>query len=251
LSAQAKYGGGTGEPNDPYQIWDANHMQAIGADANDWDKHFKLMADMDLGGFTGTSFNIIGTYWRNPFTGVFDGNGRTISNFTYISTGTSYIGLFGYVGGLIKDLGLIDPNVDAGTEHDVGSLVGLLINGTVTNCYIEGGSVVGLYIVGGLVGGNYYGTITDSYWDIETSDEPNMCGSQPYGTGCDPNYGKTTAQMHQQSTFEGWDFINVWNIGENQTYPYLRTYLTGDINKDRTVNFLDFCIIANQWMEEE
>lgn len=31
LSAQGKYGGGSGEPNDPYLIYDANHMQAIGA----------------------------------------------------------------------------------------------------------------------------------------------------------------------------------------------------------------------------
>jgi len=93
FSAQAKYGGGTGEPNDPYLIFDANQMNAIGADSNDWDKHFKLMADIDLSAYTETEFNIIGTYWRNPFTGVFDGNDRTISNFTYISTGTSCIGL--------------------------------------------------------------------------------------------------------------------------------------------------------------
>ena len=31
LSAQGKYGGGSGTPEDPYQIRDANHMQAIGA----------------------------------------------------------------------------------------------------------------------------------------------------------------------------------------------------------------------------
>lgn len=29
LSAQGKYGGGSGEPNDPYLIYDANHMQAL------------------------------------------------------------------------------------------------------------------------------------------------------------------------------------------------------------------------------
>jgi hypothetical protein len=70
--AQAKYGGGTGEPNDPYLIFDANQMNEIGADSNDWDKHFILMADIDLSGFTGTAFNIIGYYasYRDnrPFT---------------------------------------------------------------------------------------------------------------------------------------------------------------------------------------
>ena len=126
--AHAKYGGGTGEPNDPYLIFDANQMNAIGADSNDWDECFKLMADIDLAGYTGTDFNIIGT-WKpwHPFTGVFDGNDHAISNFTYGSNGTNGIGLFGHVAGenaIIKDLGLIDPDVDAGTRYYVGSLVG-------------------------------------------------------------------------------------------------------------------------------
>ncbi len=167
------YGGGSGEPNDPYLIFDANQMNEIGANSNDWNKHFKLMADIDLGVFTGTSFNIIGERYydsgwiKNPFTGVFDGSGYTISNFTYTSTGTDFIGLFVYVDGEnaeIKDLGLIGPDVDAGTGYYVGSLVGYLVNGTITDCYVEGGSVSGDYLVGGLVGRNRrYGTITNCY----------------------------------------------------------------------------------------
>ena len=51
---------GSGTAGDPYQIWDANDMQAIGADANYWDVDFVLCADINLGGFTGTSFNVIG-----------------------------------------------------------------------------------------------------------------------------------------------------------------------------------------------
>jgi hypothetical protein len=59
--------------------------------------------------------------------------------------------------------------------------------------------------------------------------------------------------MQTRSTFTDadWDFINVWNIGENQTYPYLRVYLPSDINKDGIVNFLDVAITASQWMEEK
>ena len=150
-------------------------------------------------------------------------------------------------------------------------------SGAISYCYSTG-SVDGNEYVGGLVGVNAStdedekAEIINSYWDIQASNEPNMCGSQYYGTGCDPNYGKTTAEMHQQSTFKGspylycrldprtgsmictrvyWDFINVWNIGENQTYPYLRTVPAGDINKDETVNFLDLCIIAQQWCNEQ
>src|SRR4030043_606924 len=102
LSAQAKYGGGTGEPNDPYLIYTSEQMNSIGADPCDWDKCFKLMADVDLGQFDGQDgreeFNMIGEFvWQDPnttpFTGVFEGNGNTITNFTYTSTGIIYIGL--------------------------------------------------------------------------------------------------------------------------------------------------------------
>ncbi len=151
LPAQAKYGGGTGEPNTPYLIADANHMQAIGADSNDWDKHFLLVNDIDLSGFTGEEFNIIG-----DFSGVFDGNNHTISNFTYNSTGTDYIGIFGYVDGAsaeIRNLGLVDPNIDLGTGDYAGSLAGRCYRGNISGCYVKGGSISGDgYAIGGLVG---------------------------------------------------------------------------------------------------
>jgi hypothetical protein len=164
LPAQAKYGGGSGTQEDPYLIYTAEQMNAIGADANDWDKCFKLMADIDLSGFDGTEFNIIGYYvsWddNKPFTGVFDGNGHIISNFTYTSVGTNYIGILGFVKGEIKDLGLIDAIVDGGTGKNVGTIVGGN-SGTITNCYSIG-SVMGDTVVGGLVGFNL-GTITNCY----------------------------------------------------------------------------------------
>jgi hypothetical protein len=125
-SAQAKYGGGRGEPNDPYLIYTAEQMNEIGAEPNDWGKHFKLTADIDLSNYTGTDFNVIGIFLSNPFTGVFEGNNHTISNFSYTSMHRNFTGLFGYVtdGGEIKNLGLIDPNVDGGTGNHVGSLIG-------------------------------------------------------------------------------------------------------------------------------
>ncbi len=160
LPAYGKYGGGTGEPNDPFLIYTAEQMDTIGAEPNDWDKHFKLMSDIDLGSYTGTSFNIIGydEDWRydKPFSGVFNGNGKTISNFSYTSEGRGYIGLFGHVAGVnaeIKDLRLVNPDVTAGTGRYVGSIIGLLSTGAVTACYVEGGSVSGtVRDTGGLVG---------------------------------------------------------------------------------------------------
>jgi len=159
-----KYGGGTGEPNDPYLIYTAEQMNTIGTEPNDWDNHFKLMDDIDLSIYTGTDFNIIGNGLFPAFTGVFDGNGYTISNFTYSSTGETCIGIFGYVYGpnaRIINVGLIDPNVDGGTAAGVGSLAGWIDLGTVTNCHVVGGRVIGKQLVGGLIGTS--AVITDCY----------------------------------------------------------------------------------------
>ena len=414
--AQAKYSGGTGDANTPFLISDANDMNEIGANPADWDKHFVMVNDINLADYTRTEFNMIG-YWKTssdkqPFTGVFDGNGFSILNFTYESNNVNHIGLFGYVNNsnaVINDLGLIDPNVNAGKGDIVGSLVGYLSNGTIQGCSTQGnsvsgdvsvgglvgssygrifnchatGTVTGKWVVGGLVGesveatisdccaagnvrgdnqagglvgvldadgvildsyasctvdGNDYigglvgeismgGTISNCYatgslngdfgtgglvgqinggggffftdcyasgavrggnytggflgkcgyefpvgeiwncyavgavdgndytggfagecnlwmvanfWDIETSGQANSDG----GTG------KTTVKMKQESTFTdvGWDFVEIWNIGENQTYPYLRVYPAGDLNHDGIVNFSDFAIFANHYL---
>ncbi|MHC4069876.1 MAG: GLUG motif-containing protein [Planctomycetota bacterium] len=168
----AKYGGGKGTAADPYQIWNAEQMQSIGRSTADWGKHFVLMEDIDLGGYTGTSYNIIGEFtgWgdprNNPFAGVFDGNGHTISNFTYDSNETDYIGLFGYVDGAtatIRDLGLLDPNVNAANGWNVGSLVGFLADGSVINCYVDGCIVSGDRYVGGLLGEAWTCTISNCH----------------------------------------------------------------------------------------
>jgi hypothetical protein len=165
LPARAKYGGGAGTAVDPYLIYDANHMNAVGAEPNDWDRCFKLMEDIDLSGYEGQEFNIIGIDDDYPFVGVFDGNNHTVSNFTYDTNGIMYIGLFGYVdGGEIRNLGLIDSEVNVGETGDyVGSLVGNFQCGTITNCYSEDANVIGDFMVGGLVGYHHRGTITNCY----------------------------------------------------------------------------------------
>jgi len=90
LPAEAEYGGGAGEPDDPYLIYTSEQMNEIGANPKDWDKHFKLMADIDLSNYPGTDFNIIGKSRSSAFSGVFDGNSKKISNFMYSSENRDY-----------------------------------------------------------------------------------------------------------------------------------------------------------------
>ena len=328
---------GSGTEDDPYLIYTPDELNMVGLFPADWDKHFRLMADIDLSDYKGTEFNTIGrfTQWKNgePFTGTFDGNGHTISNFSYTSENAYYLGLFGYVGArdgeaVIKNLGLIDPNIDAETCTCVGSLIGWLSWGVVTNCYVQGGSVKGNDSVGGLIGysdtntaepyffpiiskscstttvsGNSYigglvgknlgeikdsysisnvlgnsqvgglvgsngrtrpvgdcipgkitncyssgsvsgnelvggllgqdsmGEISNSFWDVESSGQLESAGG----------VGKITAEMKKKETFKGWDFADVWDIVENQTYPFLRQ----DSNYDYSVDMLDLATPAD------
>jgi hypothetical protein len=81
LPAQAKYAGGTGTAEDPYLIGTAEQMNVIGLSPEDWTKHFRLVADIDMNDLGGSAVHLIG-----EFQGVFDGDGHTIANLTYVIT---------------------------------------------------------------------------------------------------------------------------------------------------------------------
>jgi hypothetical protein len=409
-SAQsATYGGGSGTTEDPYQIWTAEQMNTIGVNSTDWSKHFKLMANIDMSVYPGTLYKVIGNLNTN-FTGIFDGNGHTISNFTYQSVNNNSIGLFGCVydvNAIIKDLDLINSNVNGGTGDRIGSLVGFLGSGIIRGCSVKNGTLsgddnIGILVgwnsgliescytsgtvsgderVGGLVGENWDGRILNSHARtfvsghsyiaglvghshsgmIERSSAIGDVAGTDYATGglvgenwsvirscfttgttvgyyatgglmgsdfgtvsncyaggtvqgtfndaggllgkssglvsncyattkvsgngtvgglvgenafasyskcfwdktvnpdlngientTDPNVvGKTTIEMLTESTFTdaGWDFIEIWDIGESQTYPYLRVYSAGDLNHDHSTNFVDFVIFTDHWLE--
>ncbi len=168
-------------------------------------------------------------------------------------TGSRYIGgLVGYIwGGTIENcytqanVFCVEPTV--GDHEDIGGLVGRTyetvgITNTVTACYSAGSitAAAGTANVGGLVGNYNGGTFTNCFWDMQLSGQ----ATSPVGIG------KTTAQMKCRSTFTsaGWDFIDNWQIGQLQTYPYLRLYAASDINADSIVDFSDLAILASQWL---
>ncbi len=164
VPAHAKYDGGTGEPNTPYLIYTPEQMNAIGANPDDLDKQFRLMADIDLATLGGSPFNRIGTDPNSPFRGTFDGNGHAIYNFVWTSGKSLNVGLFGVVadpGAEIRNLRLIAPRIDVYGGVRAGSLVGHLKEGTLLNCHAENAEVHGHWgSMGGLVGesGSQYPT---------------------------------------------------------------------------------------------
>lgn len=170
-------------------------------------------------------------------------NGGTI---THSSASTTVSG-GGLAGGLVGfNQGSIHYSYATGNVSSTGTAGGLVGNSsgqsfaaTVTNSYATGsvnGTTAGGLIgsntsfasvdssyatgsvsgpsPGGLIGFWNGGSVTNSYWDIETSG----VGSSAAGIG------RTTAQMKQQATFTGLDFSNVWAIDSGATisYPYLR-----------------------------
>jgi len=193
----AKYGGGTGTSDDPYLIYTALHMNTIGLHEDDFDGHFKMMADVDLGGLGEKDFNIIG---MSPisFRGFFDGNGHTISNFRYISTDIDYAALFETVEGKdarIANLGMInpvinvesneleiptdqdDPNAGARYGNTASSLVNYLsLGASLSNCFVRGGSVSGDLKVGGLVSYVDQSTVESCYSTAEVSGKREIGG---------------------------------------------------------------------------
>lgn len=159
------YSGGTGDPNNPFQISTVDDwLEMVDASA-DWDKHFILLNDIDFGGITLTPVapdtqQDIYFYDGIPFSGYFDGNGHIIRNAVISHPDQIYVGLFGYVNqyGRIQNLGV--ENATIAGSSDIGGLVGEN-GGEITACFFRG-NINGNHIVGGLCGWNY-GTITDCF----------------------------------------------------------------------------------------
>ncbi len=166
VDAPNRYGGGTGEPNDPYQIATAEQLVSIAYSRSDYDKYFALQVNIDLKDIDPDLVYPIGT--RDvPFTGIFDGNHHTIANFTLVSDNSKNAGLFGYVDMLrptfpfstrpvfrdaeIRALHLTGVSVQG--TYEVGGLAGTLANSCIRECSVSG-VVSGRAYVGGLVGTN-------------------------------------------------------------------------------------------------
>ncbi len=200
-----------------------------------------------LGGLVGSNFEgtITACHATGTVSGEMSAGGLVGENFEGTITNCSATGMVsgGVTGGLVgQNYGPITncyaTGMVSGGVTGTGGLVGNSW-GNITNCYSTG-LVCGTSFLGGLIGYNYNSTVINSFWDIETSGQTTSTG----GTGL------TTAEMMTLSTFTsaGWDFVDTWGIGENQTYPFLRTFSGADLNYDGLVNLNDFALFADRWL---
>ncbi len=213
--------------------------------------------------------NVAGKALIGGIVGYNRSNTGTISR----SYSTAHVSGESIIGGLVGENGTActiercyaTGNV-IGTDFWIGGLVGWNAYGSVLSCYATG-DVSGNTDVGGLTGFNLGGIISDSYATGSVTGNSSLgglCGigqapSNSYfldpcdGGGPDNGLGTplTDTQMRQQANFSNWDFLYIWDIGENQTYPFLRTHLPSDINKDDETNLYDLSILALNWLMED
>ena len=177
---------GSGTAEDPYQIGSRADLEKLRDLVNGGESqegiHFKVTADIDLGGSAGNPWTPIGTE-EHPFKGILDGNSRTVSGLYINDANGNNQGLFGVNGGTIKSLtvsgtvtgkdnvggiagsntGAIrdcTTNVDVSGEDNVGGIAGKN-EGTIMGC-MNNGSVTGTGTGVGGITGNNAGTVNVS-----------------------------------------------------------------------------------------
>ena len=186
----------------------------------------KISASLSTGSVTGTSNNVGGLVGRNNSGSI------AVSYSTAAVSGNSNLGgLVGYT-----EEGAIKASYATGSASgyaNVGGLVGKGGSGSVQTSYAIG-PVKGTFS-DGLVG---YGeaTISDSYWNTETTDTTGAGGRE---------YGKTTHELQSPMAYGDDDDDDIyanwnvdvdgdgnpddpWDFGTNQQYPALKIDFNGD-----------------------
>ena len=163
LASSYPFAGGDGSVTNPYVIEDASQLDAVHYYL---DKCFVLGKDIV---FNDEDFNEGGDYFNDgkgwipigsgsgkAFTGIFDGGGHEIRNLVVQSDMSS--GLFGSVSGTVKNLGLVEFDIECHAPEDAYPNCGGIcsyLSGTMVNCHTKNGIVrseIGNCACGGLVG---------------------------------------------------------------------------------------------------
>lgn len=152
---------------------------------NNLTANYMLAGDIDA---QGKGFDPIGTGsikdgyldTTGAYSGIFDGNGFTISNLTVNRTDTDVVGLFGVNSGVVKNVGLENSNITG--NNYVGGIAGINA-GVTTACYNTGGTVTGNQYVGGLAGANVNTLVGYNQSSVTGQGAPNNTEWKGYNVG--------------------------------------------------------------------
>ena len=161
-------------------------VQELAAVRNDLSGKYYLGADITLTG----EWTLIGTA-SSPFTGIFDGNGYTISGLSITINKNVAVdaGLFGRNSGEIRNLtivGSINVNTTAKAKINAGGVAGVN-TGVISNCHssvaINCTSESGLVYAGGIAGYSSGGSIKNCTYDAEITTSSATISGCAYAGG--------------------------------------------------------------------
>lgn len=180
--------------------------------------------------------SVRGTLWNGALVGWNNGTlNRCCSSGDVISTGNTVGGLVGQNNGYIN----MSYSRAAARGYDyIGGLVGYQTQSGapgIADCFATGAvtNFGNPSYRGGLLGYLTAGTVSNSYWDTQSTGMSTSYGSAS-------SFGKSTAAMKTQTTYAGWDFAGESSNGTadywfmstsyNDAYPYLVWQQTGSTN---------------------
>jgi hypothetical protein len=195
--------------------------------------------------------NISGAEFTGGFAGMFDEDSeitRSSASGNVICTNETEDDCESILGGFVGwSAGTISRSFATGDVETVswrcgysGGFVGAQAGGLITDCYtlgsvsytyngnggfagwqLEDGSLVNCYSTGytffyGFIAA-HEGIIENSYFDSDTAEIVFWVGEETNDL-----FGRTTEEMQNRETFEGWDFVNIWFMPAEGGYPQLR-----------------------------
>ena len=234
---------GEGTEDHPYLIHDIWELQEVKnyplyhyALANDIDASYSLLFN------EGSGFDPIGNT-ENPFSGALHGCGYQIKDLYINRPSTDYIGLFGYIDGLINNIALVDSYV-AGNDY-TGGLVGYNIWGIIMNSTVSG-QITGNDRVGGIVG---YG---EGVLDGGQANSVVSGNSYIGGLAGEAAFGNLINNTHTNCTVDGTSLyvggLIGWNQGEVENSSsqgnttgdtYVGGFVGADVGESITTSYSD------------
>ena len=174
--ATGSYHAGDGTADNPFQILTAQQLIDLGRHPEDYDKHFILISDIDIGinapggkvfrqaVIAPDSDPVTWEYDGPSFSGTFNGNGYCIKNLTIEYPDRGYLGLFGKIDlvGTVMNLGLENTIINANQAQDCAGCLTGINEGFIIGCYATCSIYDIINSVGGLIGINY-GEIIDCH----------------------------------------------------------------------------------------
>lgn len=147
IHADGYFSGGLGTEAEPYLVdtpMDLYNVRYFPA------AHFRQTADIDL------SANAMTSTWApivGPFTGTYDGGGRSVSNVALGAITKAGSGFFEQIsiGGVVKNLTMNTMSASSSAEN-LGALAGIITSATISDITITGIDLTGTSYIGGLAG---------------------------------------------------------------------------------------------------